>query len=283
MKILVLFLCLLTGVCHAEKSAIYVSNPPGGISDLLARFIAKNRRDTMVVNIPGALTQQAPKQAFQTHQPLIVETSTLIIDPIIYGRDRTYDIITNFKEIILLGTAPNVLLVPDNNPAIGIQSFRRWAEESNVDLTYATSGSMTHIAALELLERLGLSGRRIPYRGGINATQAVMRNEVVFHVGNLVGAKPALATKKVRGIMLPKETFKTRGYYGIAFPPGMAPETIAAWRQVISDLFSNKETRSEIEQFGFEVDLVQGIALEPWIRKETTYYEEIIKRYRVSE
>jgi tripartite-type tricarboxylate transporter receptor subunit TctC len=283
MRVLLLVLVLFSSVCWAEKSAIYVSNPVGGISDLLARFIARSRSDVVVINLPGVLTQQAPRQAWQNQQPLVVETSTLIIDPIIYGRDRTYDIVSNFPDIIMLGTAPNVFLVNDSNPSRDLAAFRRWAQDSRIDLTYAVSGSMTQIAAAEIMEYLGLSARKIPYRGGINAVQAVMRGEVVFHVGNLVGARAALATGRIRTLIPSDNGFQTRGRYGIAFPNTMSSTVTDSWRRAILDLFKDPETRAELESFGFVVDVISGNQFQTWFKKETVYYQDAIKRFNVSE
>lgn len=283
MKILIILLLVFSDVCYADKISIYVSNPVGGISDVLARLIAKNQNEAVVVNMPGALTQQAMRHAFRNQQPLIVETSTLIIDPIIHGQDRTYDIKSNFKEIILLGSAPNVFMVHQSNPATNLTTFKHWVLTSNIDLTYATSGSMTQIAALEIMAHLGISGRGIPYKGGSNAVQAVMRNEVNFHVGNLVGARSALATKKVNNIMQKKEIFKTRGYYGIAFPNSMSIEMVGYWQRLILELFNNKDFRLELAGFGFDVDLIYGDQFPIWINRETVYYEGAIKRFNIVE
>lgn len=262
---------------------IYVAHPVGGISDILARTIAKHQGDTLVVNVPGVLTQQAQRQAHQNQQPLIVENSTLVIDPIVHGRDRTYDIVANFQEIMILGTAPNVFLVHESHPATNLAMFRRWAESSQADLTYSTSGSMTRIAAMEILERLSLPGRAIPYRGGSNAIQAVMRNEVVFHVGNQVGAAGPLSTKKVKSLLQKTDEFQTRGYYGIALPTTMSEGARTRWQRSMRDLVSRKEFQQDLTQFGFEIEVIQGSQIRPWLRKEIAYYQGAVKRFGISE
>jgi tripartite-type tricarboxylate transporter receptor subunit TctC len=259
---------------HAEKTTIYVSQPPGGISDIIFRHVAKYKGDTMVVNMPGVLNQQAPRAAFTNKQPLGVATSTIFVDRLLHESENTYDIRGNFNEIFIIGNSPTVLVVNANIGVSSFDDFRKFIKNSEPPL-YAVSSSMTQFAALDLLDRERMTGLAVPYKGGSNAVKSILSNETHFHMGNLTGVKGLVEAGKLKIITYEYPSSIILNL-GIAFPRGMNTQY---WRKFMITLCANPHFISDLERFGFQVKPIHGRDFEKWYQKELQLYIKLLSKH----
>jgi hypothetical protein len=259
---------------RAEKTTIYVGQPPGGISDIIFRHVAKYEGNTIVVNMPGTLNQHAPRAAFANKQPLEVATSTIFVDRLVYGAENTYDIRANFNEIFIIGNSPTVLIVNTNINVSSFDDFRKFIKNSRSPL-YAVSSSMTQLAALELLDRERMKGLSVPYKGGANAVISVLSNETHFYMGNITGVKGLVEAGKLK-IITYEHPSSIRGNHGIAFPRGMDTQY---WRKFMITLCANPHFISDLERFGFQVKPIYGLDFEKWYQSELQLYIKLIGKH----
>lgn len=247
------------------QNFIYVPHQPGGVSDLIARSFA--RTNATVINLPSALSQSAHRAAVQNRQPLLVDVSIVFIDPHIHNLN--YDIREDFDEFHWFVTSPNGIVVSAKNSSENLHSFVK--NSKNIDLLYSTSGTMTHLAALEFLSRFNLRGTPIPYRGGVNAIQSVVSGETVFHVGNYLGAKSLIDANRLK-VIATSETLdlKVRGYWGLAFPRTMIIRERKQWRQAISIFVEKNQQESNIKYI---------LNTNEWMNSQDDFYKQLIRAY----
>jgi len=293
--LLVCLIVLMPSTPRAQDvSQIYVAYPPGGLGDILARHVSKYIGPLQVVNIPGPLNQQAAKTAFRNNQLMSVETSSLAITPEIYGREKSYDMYDNFQRAIILGSSPMVLVVNADLPINNVAEFKRYNADNNVDVTYATAGSITIVAALEFLELAKIKARPIPYKGGADAIQAVMGGHVTFHFGNLTGAITQTRVKiiavgtqnrvdQLPEVMTVKEqlgkTLTTKGYFGVGLPNGINSDMANVWANRFKLLCGSNQFAADMSKYGFTVECLNGAAYHTTITNQQKFYRDMITKY----
>ena len=113
-----------------------------------------------------------------------------------------YDPVKDFNPIIMMGTAPNVLVVHPSLPAKSVKELVALAKAKRGDLTYASQGvgSSGHIAAelFKLTAKVDIV--HVPYKGAAPAIQDLMGGHVVMMFDIAPFALPNMRAGKVRAL-----------------------------------------------------------------------------------
>ena len=188
---------------------LYVSYPPGGASDIIARLLAqplseKLGQPVVVENKPGSggnLAGDLVAHAAADGYTILLGPSNLFtINPHLYKK-MSFD---PMKDLVPIATvvANQLLLVVNNKvPANTFQEFIALAKKSNPPLFYASigNGSLHHLAMEMLKQDAGVNITHVPYRGGGPAGIAVLAGDVsaMFGGGSVFNM---VETKQVRGL-----------------------------------------------------------------------------------
>lgn len=159
----------------------------GGGADVIARtvggrmgaalgqqFVVDNRGGAGG-NIAAEIVAKSPPDGYTLGMVLSSHT----INPSLYKK-LNYDAVRDFTPIVLLATAPFVLVVHPSLPAKSVKDFIALSKASKGGLTYGSSGTglLAHLA-MELLKTMGgFEATHIPYKG----TGAAMMDTVAGHV-----------------------------------------------------------------------------------------------------
>jgi tripartite-type tricarboxylate transporter receptor subunit TctC len=165
---------------------IVVPFAPGGSTDVLTRLMAERMSEALgapvqVENKPGGNTiigaQSVARARPDGHTVLMAAGTTLTINPVIY-RDLPYRI-DDFAPITLASVFPFAVIAQNDGPA-DIAALVAAARARPGEITYGTNGptTLTNVAMLMVLERLGLKMQDVTYRG-----DAAQLND--FVAGNL--------------------------------------------------------------------------------------------------
>ncbi|MFC7692088.1 Bug family tripartite tricarboxylate transporter substrate binding protein [Paeniroseomonas aquatica] len=158
----------------------------GGSTDVLTRLMAERMSETLgrpvqVDNRPGGNTiigaEYAARAVPDGHTILMAAGTTLTINPVIY-RTLPYKL-EDFAPITLASTFPFAVIARNNGPA-DIAAMVAMAKAKPGQVTYGTNGptTLTNVAMLMVLERLGITMQDVTYRG-----DAAQLND--FLAGNL--------------------------------------------------------------------------------------------------
>jgi tripartite-type tricarboxylate transporter receptor subunit TctC len=284
---------------------IYVPNPVGGVTDAMARFIATELKNDKVnvVNIPGALGGEAFRKAHRTKNPAIFGIGDVIVNPVLHGKDVTYNIRENFSEIIMIGYSPIVITVRKSIQANTIKEFQTYVKQNVPDLKYAGGGAINNISAVEFMSSIGLTGRKIQYRGGgTEPAKSVAIEETDFHFGNLTISLPLIQANRVKAIGINTPTrhelvpeiptireqmgysYKAQGVFGIGIPNSLDENTRKTWKKLILDIVKTKEYTENLKRVGaIKLEpVIEGSQYDMWINEQDKFYESIIKKYSIT-
>ena len=169
----------LPAAAQGRAVTIVVPFAPGGSTDTVSRSMAERMgtvlgQNVVVENRPGANTVIGA-EAVARAQPdgntvLMAAGTTLTINPVIQ-RNLPYKV-EDFAPIVLTSTFPFAVIARHDGPA-DIAALAAAARARPGRITYGTNGptTLTNIAMLMVLERMGVTMQDVTYRGDAQAMQ----------------------------------------------------------------------------------------------------------------
>ncbi len=178
--------------------------PPGSSPDTLARMIAdplseKLGQTIVIENKPGAGGNIGTRQVAQAkpdgYTILLTINGPIVTAPSLYKNTLGYDPDKDLQVISMVGTSPNVLVVPADAPADNVQQFVERAREKPGALNYGTvgPGSSAHLGMAMLEQEAGISLLQVPYSGFPQVITSIVAGDV--HAGFMV---PGVAMPQVK-------------------------------------------------------------------------------------
>jgi tripartite-type tricarboxylate transporter receptor subunit TctC len=193
-----------------DRSVIRIVVPfsPGGPNDAIARLIAgplsrQIGSPVVVENLSGGsgvVGANSVARAPANGKTLLLSgTSSLSILPAAKVA-QVQDTRLQFESVALIGSAPNVLVVSNSLGANTLNDLISIIRADSL-VTFSSSGiATTSYVAGEVFVKLWRDDAiHVPYRGGGEAIQAVVRGECLFSVAGLVAAAPLIRS----GLLVP--------------------------------------------------------------------------------
>jgi len=189
----------------AKPVRVVVPFPPGGAADIVARQVTQNLSVALgtqfiVDNRAGAGgaigTENVARAAPDGYTLLFGSSSAMSINPHI-GAKSPYDPLRNFSYIILVGYAPNVLVVHPSVPAKSVKGLIALATGKPGALNFASNGvgTLSHLTGELFLQRAGIKMVHVPYKG---AAPAVI-DTIAGNVSVLFAAYPSVSAQQRAG------------------------------------------------------------------------------------
>jgi tripartite-type tricarboxylate transporter receptor subunit TctC len=271
---------LLMGAAHAQTQSnlnLIVGFAAGGSADSIARIIGarlqeKTGRNVVVENRPGAGANIATKAvvlAPPDGNMLLVTTAALPINETLY-RNKGFAG-ASLKPIAIVATTPEVFAIGKNDPAKNIAEFV--ANQKDKEIIFATAGIGTgsHIAGEYFFKFIMKANpKHIPFRGGPDATNALMGGHVPMVVSSLSGFASQVANGDIRGLAIASDarndvikqvpTFTEAGYPGftslswVGFfaPPGTSAALVETLNKQIDDISREPAISAKLRSIGFD-------------------------------
>ncbi len=119
-----------------------------------------------------------------------------------------YDPAEDFTGVAMFGTVPNVTLVSASSGIKTLDELVARAKKDKITFSSAGVGSATHWAAERFRLSAGFQATHVPFKGGPDATMAVMTDRVTFCSMGVSSALPFIKDKKVvaLGVSTPKRS-----------------------------------------------------------------------------
>jgi len=180
---------------------------PGGAVDILARILSERLaapwgQPVIVENKPGAsghLGAQFVAKSPGDGYTLMVGTIGIHAAYASY-RKLTYSPATELQPIMILGEAPNIVVVPANSPYATFGDFLADARANPGKVNYASAGAGTSVHMVTALFELA-SGTRmvhVPYKGSGPALVDLMAGQVHVMFDNMSSSMPHVQGGKLR-------------------------------------------------------------------------------------
>ena len=260
---------------------VVVPFAPGGATDFAGRVLADRLGPLLaaggravVENRPGAGSALGASQV-QREKPdgyslLVGSASTLAVAPAAGASAARYHPTQDFTPITLIGTSPLALVVPASSPFRDARALAERIKAEPGKLSFASSGvgGVSHLASELFANMAGGAAIHVPYRGGAQVPEAVLKGEVDFAIDQL-----ASVVGQVRDGLLRLLAVSTAGrepnfpdvptigeaalpgyelttWTVMAGPRGMAPEVAEALSRAANAALGEARVRERLESTG---------------------------------
>ncbi|HEY9460147.1 MAG TPA: tripartite tricarboxylate transporter substrate binding protein [Paralcaligenes sp.] len=285
--------------------------PPGSSPDILARIISEPLAQALgqpviVENKPGAGgnigTRNASKAKPDGYTILLTINGPIVTAPALYKKTLGYDPNHDLKPISLVGTSPNILIVPASSPARTVKEFVAMAKLKPGDLNYGTvgPGSSSHLSMAMLEHLAGISLQQIPYSSFPQIITSIINGDVQagFMVPGI--AMPQITAQKVRALAItslkPSDvlpgipTMDSEGYAGFEsiswdalFAPRDTPDQIVQrFNMEITKILARPDVKQKMAALYFTPAPSSPGELTTLIHAETIRWGEVINRLNLS-
>jgi tripartite-type tricarboxylate transporter receptor subunit TctC len=260
---------------------LIVPFPPGGGNDIVARAVAQELGKSLgqqfvVDNRAGAggaigaeLAARSPSDGYTL---FLGGVGSHVVNPSLHAK-LSYDPIGDFAPVMLIASAPSVLVVNPSLQAASVAEFTALAKANPGKLNYASNGngSSAQLAAVLYESMAGVRMVHVPYKGVAPALVDLMSGEVQLMFGTLVAILPhikagrlrALAvTGRSRSALLPEVPtlaesglagYEAGSWYGILAPAGTPAAVVARLNAELNNAIRQPEVRERLAAEGADV------------------------------
>ena len=175
---------------------VIVGFPPGGSLDVMTRLAAEQMTNRLgqpfVVETRSGASGNIGTEAIARATPDgytvgTISMHNLLINPHLFLR-LPYDPEKDFAWISQMWDLPNAAVIPEKHvPAQTLQEFIAWAKARPNGIAYGSSGVGTtiHLSGAYFMERTGIRGEHVTFRGAAQTVPAMLSGDVQFAVDNL--------------------------------------------------------------------------------------------------
>lgn len=191
----------------AKPIRMIVGFSPGGANDIIARMLGAKMQEAwgqsvVIDNRPGAnsniaieIAAKAPPDGYT----LLFNASGMVINPAMY-ESLPFDTIRDFEPISQVATFPFVLAVHSSVPSRTVKELIALAKSQPGTLNYGAGAAAFQFAAELFKQQVGIDLYHIPYKGSVQAINAVLANGVQLTIVDSLPAIPHLKSGRLRGL-----------------------------------------------------------------------------------
>ena len=257
---------------------LVVGYAPGGATDRVARLVAKvlteqTRQPFVVENKAGANSNIGAEQVARSKPDgytLYVGSIANTINRTLYNK-LNYDLVTDFTQVAMLASVPNILVVNPNLPVKSVAEYIAYAKANPDKLSCASSGSGSSIhLSCELFKmETGTNILHVPYKGSGPAVSDLVGGQVdsmfdkfpasiaqvrsgklrVLGVTTLARVPFAPDVPTIAESGLPG--FEVTSWFGVMAPVGTPAAVVEKLNIEINKVLATKEVQEAYFQSGF--------------------------------
>ena len=279
---------------------IIVPLPASGAADvsvrILTEFMQQPLGQSLVVeNRPGGIYQigmQAILSAPADGYTLIHLNATMCA---VQASLKRFDMLKQLVPIGSIGSTDAMLCISSNAPFKTLQEMITWAKANPEKLTYGSTGpgSMEHLMMVSLMERAGITGNNIPFKGGPDGALALAQGEVhamplpsPFLVQFKDKFKPVAALSEQRISFVPDlPTARELGldvptvnyWGGLAAPAGTPKTAIDTLEKALRSAMDNSAMAQRYAPLGLVARFAGADAFKGMIEKDLKWLGDAVK------
>jgi tripartite-type tricarboxylate transporter receptor subunit TctC len=189
---------------------LFVGFPPGGGADLATRIVGNGlselwHQQVVVENRPGAgarLALDTVAHASPDGYSVLLAPGSPLVQPLLFST-LTFDPAADFAPVSLVGTYPNIIVVPSASPYQKLADLIAHGKANPGTMSWGSPGigTVPHLAGELFKHRAGIEITHVPYRGvnsGLMSDFLAGRLDLMFNTtGSLL---EPVRSKQVRGL-----------------------------------------------------------------------------------
>jgi tripartite-type tricarboxylate transporter receptor subunit TctC len=286
---------------------LVLGSTPGSAPDTIGRIVADGMssilgQPVVVENRQGAngtiaATQVAIADADGYSMMLMTAVHSIVPST---RKDLKYDFVNDFRGVGMIASVPLLFVVNNGLGTKDMPSFIARAKKGDIFYSVPGVGGLQHLATEEFSRKAGIKMTMVPYRGGGEATKAVIANEVQLFFAGIPPALPHAKSGKLTalGISTPKRspaapdvpTFVELGYSGFTadnwhaiYVRSQTPDAIVAkLSAALNAVLARPETAKAFLSIGATPDPNTPEAQTAFGHGEVTRWANVIKENRIT-
>ncbi|WP_420715437.1 Bug family tripartite tricarboxylate transporter substrate binding protein [Cupriavidus sp. D39] len=287
---------------------LVVPYTPGGVTDLLARAVAKAlservQQSVIVDNRAGAGgnigAEVVAKSPADGYTLLMGSAATQAINASLYKR-LPYDHIKDFAPITLVAEVPNILVVNPLIPARNVSELIAYGKANPDKLSFGSSGTggTIHLSGELFKSMAGVKMLHVPYKGSAPAVSDLLAGQINLMFDSSVapyvksGKLRALAvTSAKRSPVLPDVPtmaeaglpgYEATAWFGILAPAGTPPSIVDKLNKNLVAILRDAEMRKWMQSQGADAIGDTPSEFAAYIKTETAKWACVVKEAGVS-
>jgi tripartite-type tricarboxylate transporter receptor subunit TctC len=283
---------------------LIVPFPPGGGTDNVGRILATRLSEVwgqqIVIENRGGGGSNVGSEAGAKAPPdgytMLFTAFPFATNQFLYSK-LPYDPVADFTPISLIGTFPNILVVPNTSPVKSVAELVAYAKANRGNITFGSSGIGTspHLNGELFMRMAGIEMTHIPYRGAgpaiidlIPGRLTMMFNtsgSLMPHVkagrlralavssGKRFSAEPSIPTVAESGV----PGFDVVSWYGLVVPSKTPGAIVNKMNADSVKVMREPAIRQRLEALGLEVVGSTSQEFSAFIKAEMAKWGPVIK------
>ena len=282
--------------------------PPGGSVDTVARILSfqltKQLGQQFVVDNKGGASGSIGTAAVAKSAPdgytFAVVFDTHAVNPSLIP-NLPFDTLKDLAPVMMIGTSPMVIA---KHPGAAFKDFGEVIAIGKQKADAASfgsigSGSLGHLAMMQIAGQAGTTFNHIPYKGGGPLVQDAIAGHVPLMIGTVFLAKPQIDAKMLvplavtsakRSPRLPDvptvaeqgaSGFESVAWWGVFAPTGTPPAIIARLNGELGKALKVTEVAEKLSAQGMDVVGSKPEALQAFVQAEITRWAKVVKDNKI--
>jgi tripartite-type tricarboxylate transporter receptor subunit TctC len=279
---------------------IIVPLPASGAADVSVRMLGEFLQQPLgqgivVENRPGGVYQigvQAVASAPADGYTLIHLNATMCA---VQASLKRFDMLKQFIPVGYMGSTDTMLCISNSAPFKTTQEMIAWGKANPGKINYGSTGpgSMEHLSMVSIMQRVGITGSNIPFKGGPDGALALAQGEI--HAMPLAAPliiqfkdkfKPIIALSEQRIPFLPDlPTAKEQGldiptvnyWGGLAAPAGTPASVIETLEKAMSVAVNNPALVQKYVPLGLMAKFAGSASFKATIEKDLQWLGDAVK------
>lgn len=281
----------------------------GGGTDAIARLIAnavgEQLGQTMIVENNGTAggnvaSQIAASSAPDGYTVLMANQGPMVVNPHLF-KNLKVDPLKAFDPVVLITSAPLVLVVPAKSPIKTAQEFIEFASKNPGKLSYgsAGNGSASHLAVILLAQMAKLDMSHVPYRGAGPALNDLIAGQTDFMITTLPSVAGQIDGATVRALAVTTSTrtkrfpevptldevgvkgYESGAWYGFVVPKGTPQPIVDKLRKATIDAINTSIVRERFANEGAAPLGVEPAKFAEMMQAESARWATVIKNANI--
>jgi tripartite-type tricarboxylate transporter receptor subunit TctC len=285
---------------------LVVPFPPGGITDIAGREVAKNltkylNQPVVVENKVGAGgnigTQYVARSKPDGYTLGLLTVSAMSIAPHV-TKNLGFNPSKDFTPLTNVITTDGAIVANVAAPYNTVQELIAFAKANPDKVNYASvgNGSIPHLTAEMFSQRAGIKMTHVPYKGAGPAMQDLLANQIpISFETSLATALNNVASGRLKILALtgPQRSpavpnvptvaesgypnFSAQGWFGLFGPANLPPNVVAALNKATTDALRDPEVIARFEKLGVRPDPQTPSDFTKFLAAESTKWGDVAK------
>ncbi len=282
--------------------------PPGGSVDTVARILSfqltKQLGQQFIVDNKGGASGSIGTAAVAKSPPdgytFAVVFDTHGVNPSLIP-NLPYDTLKELAPVMIIGTSAMVIA---RHPGAAFKDFKDVIAAGKTKADAASfgsigSGSLGHLAMMQIAGLAGTTFNHIPYKGGGPLVQDAIAGHVPLMIGTIFLAKPQIDAKMLlplavtsvkRSPRLPDVPtvaeqgvpgFESVAWWGVVAPAGTPPAIIAKLNAELVKALKMPEVAEKLSAQGMEIVGSKPEVLQSFVQTEIARWSKVVKDNKI--